>query len=110
MPAYSVGVSILGVLVRLMRQQVQPPKKAKSVNPRISEIACTDIHSGTGGSSLLPFAGAGLPRAFIHLHSVEVPIDLVLCHQLIVGSLFHHHPLAVGHVVRKLSFRILSAE
>ena len=110
MSAYSVGVSILGILVYLMRQQVLPAKKAKLANPRISEIACVGIHAGTGGSSLLPFAGAGLPRAFIHLHSVEVPIDLVLCHQLIMGSLFHHHPLAVEYVVRKLSFRILSAE
>ena len=60
--------------------------------------------------SCRPSMKCGLPRGFIHLHSVEVPIDPVLCHQLIVGPLFHDHILAVGHELRKLEFRILSAE
>ena len=61
-------------------------------------------------TSKLSFRKCGLPRVFIHLYSVEVLIDLVLCHQLIVSPLFHDHPLALGHVVRKLGFRILPAE
>ena len=46
-----IAVSILGVLVYLMCQQVQPAKKAELFT-RISEIACTDIHSDTSRSFL----------------------------------------------------------